>query len=230
MDTNTKSEFTIKEKNIIFFSDNLFKINNEKAIKKQLDTAIERDVAQVFFNILQEKNTADFLTVHIPLLFESLGIPESITNLTMLKHYKNLVIDSDDPNTKIVDFDKMLHNIHKLLIFMENESIIMEYWKLILFNVPFKKNAIEKKNDLSKINWFMEIINVKDLKNIEEMSKIQTLLDKQNKSKAAKDYSVDSQTFLLALKMIKVASATETLYITYLDFAHLLGKLGLLNF
>ncbi|OBA28631.1 hypothetical protein HANVADRAFT_777 [Hanseniaspora valbyensis NRRL Y-1626] len=230
MDSSSKSDLSIKEKNVVFFSDDIFKINNETSIKKQLDSDIEREIAQSFFNILQEHSTADFLTIHIPFLFASLGISEDFIKLTLLKHYKNLTIDNTT-NGKIIDFDKILHYIHKLLIFMENHATILEYWKLVLFNVPLKRESIEKFDNLEEINWFMQILNVKDLKSIEEMDKISANLIKNNKKEyKSKVPSTASQTFLVALKMINVASSTDSLYITYLDFAHLLGKLGLLEY
>ncbi|KAL6926890.1 hypothetical protein ACO0SA_003971 [Hanseniaspora valbyensis] len=114
---------------------------------------------------------------------------------------------------------------------MENQATIMEYWKLVLFNVPLKRESIEKCDNLEEINWFMQILNVKDLKSIEEMDKISANLVKNNKKEyETKVPSTASQTFLVALKMINVASSTDSLYITYLDFAHLLGKLGLLEY
>lgn len=230
MSSSTKSDFSIKEKNMLFFSDDIFNISNEKSLRKELDLDIEREIAQNFFNILQTNNTADFLTIHIPLLFETLGISDDFSKLTILKHYKNITIDSQN-NARIVDFDKILHYIHKLLIFMENQVTILEYWKLVLFNIPLKRAAIEKHQNLSQVNWFLEIINVKEIKSIEEMDKISSSKIIKN-NKVNKNYAVtkDSQIFVLALKMIKVASTTDSLYITYLDFAHLLGKLGLLDY
>lgn len=230
MSSPTKSEFSIKEKNLLFFSDDIYSISNEKSLRKQLDLDIEREIAQNFFNILQTNNSADFLTIHISLLFETLGIAEDFSKLTVLKHYKNITIDSQN-NSRIVDFDKLLHYVHKLLIFMENQITILEYWKLVLFNIPLKRAAIEKQPNLNEVNWFLEIINVKEMKSIEEMDKINSSNDSKNdKANKKNELTKDSQIFVMALKMIKVASTTESLYITYLDFAHLLGKLGLLDY
>ena len=217
-----RNDLVLKDKNIIFFSDDIAKINTEKTIKTSLDETIEQDIAQNFFNIMQQNESSDFMKHYITTLFESLGILAEFSKLMVIKHAHQVLIE----NTNVVDFDKLLHFVHKILIFMENEAVIMEYWKLILFNIEGKRTKIDNSIKNEEMNWYMEMISTKDLNSIDEMGKITGANDEKDN----KALSKDAEKLLLVCKMIKTASSTGTLYVTYIDFAHLLGKLGLLDY
>lgn len=216
------NEVSLRDKHIVFFSDDTAKVSTEKFIKAKLDESIEAEIAQNFFNILQEHQSSDFLKQYIPELFDRLGLIPDFTKLMVLKHAYQILVE----NTNVVDFDKLLHFIHKLLIFMDNEAVIMEYWKLILFNIDGRSQKINHLISGGAINWYMEIITTKDLDSIAEMSK----LSNNNEDKASKGPKISDDSLLLACKMIKTGSCTSTLYVTYIDFAHLLGKMGFLDY
>lgn len=217
-----RNDLVLKDKNIIFFSDDVAKITTEKSIKAKLDETIEQEIAQNFFNIMQENKSSDFFKHYITFLFENLGISSEFNKLMVLKHVYQVLIE----DTNVVDFDKLLHFVHKLLIFMENETIIMEYWKLILYNIENKRSCINEAIQNDSMNWYMQMITTKDLNSIEEMSKIANANDDKGKKTSHKV----TNTLLLVCKMIKTASGTSSLYVTYIDFAHLLGKMGLLEY
>lgn len=216
------NEVSLRDKHIIFFSDDIAKVNTEKSITAKLDASIEAEIAQTFFNIMQENQSSDFLKQYIPELFDRLGLLPDFTKLMVLKHACQILVEE----TNVVDFDKLLHFIHKLLIFMDNEAAIMEYWKLILFNIDGRSQKINHLINTGTMNWYMEMISTKDLNSIEEMSKLST----KGEDKATKGAKVSDDPLLLACKMIKTGSCTSTLYVTYIDFAHLLGKMGFLEY
>lgn len=219
---NQANEVSIKDKHIIFFSDDVSEINTEKSIKAKLDESIEAEIAQNFFNIMQENQGSDFLRHYIPELFGRLGLLPDFTKLMVLKHTHQILVE----DTNVVDFDKLVHFIHKLLIFMDNEAVIMEYWKLILFNIDGRSQKINHSINSGTISWYMEMISTKDLNSIEEMSK----LSSKSEDKSNKESKFSDDSLLLACKMIKTGSCTSTLYVTYIDFAHLLGKMGFLEY
>lgn len=219
---NQANEVSIKDKHIIFFSDDVSEINTEKSIKAKLDESIEAEIAQNFFNIMQENQGSDFLRHYIPELFGRLGLLPDFTKLMVLKHTHQILVE----DTNVVDFDKLVHFIHKLLIFMDNETVIMEYWKLILFNIDGRSQKINHSINSGTISWYMEMISTKDLNSIEEMSK----LSSKSEDKSNKESKFSDDSLLLACKMIKTGSCTSTLYVTYIDFAHLLGKMGFLEY
>ena len=70
------------------------------------------------------------------------------------------------------------------------------------------------------------MITTKDLNTIDEITKIANANDDKGKKTLPKG----TDTLLLVCKMIKTASGTSSLYVTYIDFAHLLGKMGLLDY
>jgi hypothetical protein len=219
---NQANEVSLKDKHIIFFSDDIAKVNTEKSIRVKLDESIEAEIAQNFFNIMQENQSSDFLKQYIPELFGRLGLLPDFTKLMVLKHAHQILVE----DTNVVDFDKLLHFIHKLLIFMDNEAAIMEYWKLILFNINGRSQKINQSISNKTMNWYMEMISTKDLDSIEEVSK----LSSKGEDKATKGSKFSDNSLLLACKMIKTGSCTSTLYVTYIDFAHLLGKMGFLEY
>ena len=159
-----RNDLVLKEKNILFFSDDIANITTEKSIKAKLDETIEQEIAQNFFNIMQENESSDFFKHYITFLFVKLGISSEFTKLMVLKHVYQVLIE----DTNVIDFDKLLHFVHKLLIFMENEAIIMEYWKLILYNIENKRLTINETIQNDRMNWYMQMITTKDLNRSEE--------------------------------------------------------------
>lgn len=105
--------------------------------------------------------------------------------------------------TKVVDFTKLLSGTYHLLIFMDNDKIITEMWSLLVEGSGRDRAfpAVKLKN---------HVLSLKDLQKIRNYVGI--------------DQSVG------IIEMISVATDGKRVYMTYLDFAYILGKLGYLRF
>ncbi|KAL3233450.1 DNA repair protein RAD33 [Nakaseomyces bracarensis] len=105
--------------------------------------------------------------------------------------------------TDIVDFDLLLKVTYHILIFMDNESLIDQLWGLLLQASGRLEN--DKVKDIKD-----HILSIKDLQKVE-------------------NYLGDSDPRDL-INMVSVATGGKRVYMTYLDFAYVLGKLGYLKY
>lgn len=115
------------------------------------------------------------------------------------------LIDTDRlliDDTKVVDFDLLMKQIGYILIYMNNLDIIDQYWSLLIKN---SGKAEPQQHMTSDRNCKFY---VKDLQKIVNV--------------------VGGQFNIIDL--ITVANNGERTYITYLDFAVVLGKLGYLKY
>lgn len=105
--------------------------------------------------------------------------------------------------TDIVDFDLLLKVTYHLLVYMDNESLIDQLWQMLLQASGKADNpAIKDDKD--------QVLSIKDLQKTE-------------------NYLGDSNPHEL-IGMISVATGGKRVYMTYLDFAEVLGKLGYLKY
>lgn len=104
--------------------------------------------------------------------------------------------------TDIVDFDKLLSITYRLLIFMDNAEIIDSQWLLILEY----SGRIER---YKHIPVRKQVVSIKEIQ------------------RCASQVSMEQQK---VVEMISCATEGRRVFIRYLDFAHLLGKLGYLRF
>lgn len=105
--------------------------------------------------------------------------------------------------TDIVDFDKLLKLTYHILVFMDNETLIDSLWELLIRSSGKDRNGSV---------WDIKdhVLSIKDFQKIE-------------------NYLGDAQNISL-IDMVSVATGGKRVYITYLDFAYVLGKLGYLRF
>lgn len=105
--------------------------------------------------------------------------------------------------TNVVDFEKLLRCTYHLLVFMDNEKIIDEMWELLVHGSGRDKNfpSVELKN---------HVLSIKDLQKVSNF------------------VGIDQSSGIV--EMISCATNGRRVYMTYLDFAYILGKLGHLRF
>lgn len=105
--------------------------------------------------------------------------------------------------TNVVDFSKLLSSTYHLLIFMDNEKIISEMWSLLVQGSGRDRSfpQVEMKN---------HVLSLKDLQKIRNYVGIE-----QSGG---------------VVEMISTATSGKRVYMTYMDFAYILGKLGYLRF
>lgn len=133
--------------------------------------------------------------------FEDLQLPREL--------YKSIrKEDITIEGTDVVDFDKIVKQTVHLLIFMNNEEIINSFWTLLLKN----SGRLEK---FPEVKLKDHILSIKDLQKIDVL-----LNNKSNKV----DGGVD------IIGMLTCATYGSRVYMTYLDFADVLGRLGYLQF
>ncbi|CCH60664.1 hypothetical protein TBLA_0D01560 [Henningerozyma blattae CBS 6284] len=106
-------------------------------------------------------------------------------------------------NLNIVDFDKLIRNTYLLLIYMDNKATIDEMWVLMVHGCgrDIRYPSVTLQN---------HVLSVKDIQKI------------------AQYVGMDQKTGIV--EMMATATNGKHLFLTYLDFAELMGKLGLLRF
>ncbi|CAL9732077.1 DNA repair protein Rad33p [Monosporozyma unispora] len=135
--------------------------------------------------------------------FEDLQLPRELYKLI---RKEDIVIDGTD----VVDFDKIVRQTFHLLIFMNNEDVINSFWALLLKN----SGRSEK---FPEVKLKDHILSIKDLQ------KVDVLLNNNNSSNKNTS-GVD------IIGMLTCATYGSRVYMTYLDFADVLGRLGYLQF
>lgn len=158
----------------------------------RMPTEIEDEVLSIYLSFTEE---GEFKWADISSFYMELQISKSWYGLL---EFKDLCLDGID----VIDFEKLLDVTYRLLIFMDNESIIDKQWELLLKYTgrlqQFPKVALRK-----------HVISVKDVQ------------------KAAVQVDMDQH---IILSMVSWATNGERVFVTYLDFAKLLGKMGLLRY
>lgn len=104
--------------------------------------------------------------------------------------------------TNVVDFDNLVRATYHLLVFMDNQETIDEQWLLL---VEFSGRG----ERFPRVNLRNHVLSIKDLQ------KISNAIGGDN------GHLVD---------MMSCATNGKRVFITYLDFAYLLGKLGKLRY
>lgn len=105
--------------------------------------------------------------------------------------------------TDLIDFERLLKCTYHLLIFMDNQDTIDEQWTLLI-------QASGRDNSFPKVKLRNHVLSIKD------MQKISSVV------------GIDQSTGVI--EMVSCATSGKRVYITYLDFAYILGKLGYLRF
>lgn len=132
--------------------------------------------------------------------YEDLQLPRELYKLI---RNEDVVIEG----TNIIDFDKIVKQTFHLLIYMNNEDIINSFWTLLL------KNS-SRMDKYPHVHLKDHILSIKDLQ------KIDVLLNNSNNPNNNTD----------VIGMLTCATKGKRVYMTYLDFANVLGRLGYLQF
>ncbi|AMD21646.1 HFL210Cp [Eremothecium sinecaudum] len=104
--------------------------------------------------------------------------------------------------TEVVDFEKLLSVTYRLLTFMDNERVIDDQWSLIV-------SYAGRLDRFPNTELRKQVLSLKDLQ------------------RCSSQLSMEPQQ---TLEMLACATEGRKVYITYLDFAYLLGKLGYLRY
>lgn len=106
-------------------------------------------------------------------------------------------------DTQIINLDKLLQCTYHLLIFMDNEEIIDQLWDLVI-------NASGRNVEFPNVDLKKHVLSIKDLQ------------------KASTSAGLEQAHGLV--EMMSCATGGQRVYMTYMDFAYILGKLGMLRF
>lgn len=165
----------------------------ERFTKVALPQEIEDEMLNVFakYSIDHDMNTDD-----LPGYFEDLSLPSDLYNLV---RKEDLVVE----RTNIIDFDKILRCTYYLLIYIDNEDIIDNFWEMLL------KNSGRMKK-FPNVKLRNHVLSIKDL---QKVSNVIGMTDGSG-----------------IIEMMSCATHGSRVYLSYLDFANILGRLGLLRF
>ncbi|CCD23761.1 Rad33p NDAI_0C01000 [Naumovozyma dairenensis CBS 421] len=105
--------------------------------------------------------------------------------------------------TNIIDFNKIVRATYELLIFLDNSEIINNLWQLMVTCSGRDKQ-------------YPHVILVNHILSVKDLQKIATFADLDQSSGI--------------IQMMTCATSGKRVYMTYLDFAIILGKLGYLRF
>lgn len=105
--------------------------------------------------------------------------------------------------TNVVDFERLMRCTYHLLVFMDNEQVIDEMWELLV-------NACGRDKSFPKVKLRDHILSIKDLQ------------------KVSNYVGMDQASGIV--EMISCATSGRRVFMTYLDFAYVMGKLGYLRF
>lgn len=165
----------------------------EAFMKVKIPQEIEDEILAVYANCSMEH---DMTIKELDFYF---------SELQLSKELRKMVSPSElsIPDTDIIDFERLLQCTYHLLIFMDNEEIIDEMWRLLIHasgrDVSFPQVLLKN--------------HVLSLKDVQKMSN-----------------SVGAESSDGIIEMVSCATSGKRVYITYLDFAYILGKLGYLRF
>ena len=131
-------------------------------------------------------------------------LPAFFEDLQLPKEWYELVSPSRVciEGTDIVDFEKLMSATYRLLIFMDNEKTIDEHWELLL-------GASQRAERFGRVPARKQAVTLKDLQ------------------RCAAHVGMEPEQ---SVEMLAWATGGSRVYVTYLDFAYLLGKLGYLHF
>ncbi|AET39154.1 Rad33p Ecym_4074 [Eremothecium cymbalariae DBVPG len=104
--------------------------------------------------------------------------------------------------TRVVDFEKLMDITYRLLVFMDNERTIDEQWSLLV-------RYSGRDEQFPQVKLRNHVLSAKDLQ--------KCMVQVQMSGSAVVD-------------MVSGVTKGPRVYVTYLDFAYLLGKLGYLRF
>ncbi|BAO40629.1 DNA repair protein RAD33 [Kluyveromyces marxianus] len=102
----------------------------------------------------------------------------------------------------VIDFDKLMDTTYRLLIFMDNAAIIDKQWELLL-------RYSGRMEQFPNVSLRKHVLSVKDVQ------------------KAAVQVDMDQS---MIVSMVSWATNGERVFVTYIDFAHCLGKMGVLRY
>lgn len=105
--------------------------------------------------------------------------------------------------TNVIDFESLIRNTYYILIYIDNEDVIRSLWSSMVKNCGRDK-------EFPNIQLTDHVLSVKDLQKI---SNVVGMTDQSG-----------------LIQMMGCATEGNRLYLTYLDFAAVLGKLGLLRY
>lgn len=105
--------------------------------------------------------------------------------------------------TNVVDFERLLRCTYHLLVFMDNEQVIDEMWGLLV-------QGSGRDQSFPQVQLRDHVLSIKDLQKISNFVGIERASG--------------------IVEMISCATGGKTVYMTYLDFAYVMGKLGYLRF
>lgn len=140
--------------------------------------------------------TGDMLCKDLVPFFEDLQLPR--------RFYKNVRKEQVAiEGTGIVDFELLLRVTYHLLVYMDNEPLIDQFWEMLLqASGKYGARGVRDQKD--------QVLSIKDLQKVENY-----LGDKDPRE---------------LIGMMSVATGGKRVYMTYLDFAEVLGKLGYLKY
>ncbi|SCU91932.1 LAFA_0F06788g1_1 [Lachancea sp. 'fantastica'] len=145
-----------------------------------------------------------FATYSIESDMTSSNLPDFYNDLQMPRDFTKLldVRDVCIEDTNIVSFDKLLKNTFHLLIFMNNAQVIDTQWSMLVV-------ACGRDKQFPNVSLRNHVLSIKDLQ------KIANSINMENGA---------------LLDMMSCATSGKRVFLTWLDFAFVLGKLGHLVF
>ncbi|CDO92056.1 unnamed protein product [Kluyveromyces dobzhanskii CBS 2104] len=102
----------------------------------------------------------------------------------------------------VIDFEKLLDVTYRVLVFMDNAAVIDKQWRLLL-------QYSGRLQQFPNVTLRKHVMSVKDVQ------------------KAAVQVDLDQH---IILPMVSWATNGERVFVSYLDFAKVLGKMGLLRY
>ena len=173
----------------------------ENFLNCKIPQEIEDEILETFAKYSMEH---DMDTTDLINYFEDLQMPHELYKLVRTE---DVVIE----NTKVIDFDKIVRVTYHLLIYMNNEDVVTSFWNLLLRNSG-------RLDNFPNVKLKDHILSIKDLQ------KIDTLLNNNTSGNKSNDNKFD------IIGMMPCATGGSRVYMTYLDFANVLGRLGYLQF
>lgn len=165
----------------------------ESFIRAKIPQDIEDEILAVYANYSIEH---DMTTDELSSYFKELQLSEDFSKLVAPS-------DLSLEGTNVIDFDKLLQCTYHLLIFMDNEDVVDEMWKLMI-------HASGREQAFPLVKLRNHVLSIKDVQKISNF--------------------VGTESSEGIIEMVSCATSGKRVYITYLDFAYILGKLGYLRF
>ncbi|KAK5780581.1 Rad33p PWA37_003220 [Arxiozyma heterogenica] len=162
---------------------------------------IEDEILETFAKYSIEH---DMDTTDLNSYFEDLQMPHELYKLVRIE---DVVVE----DTKVIDFDKIVKVTYHLLIYMNNDDIITSFWNLLVKNSG-------RLDNFPNVRLKDHVLSVKDLQKIDTLLNNNVISSKSN----SKHFDI--------IGMMSCATGGSRVYMTYLDFANVLGRLGYLQF